>query len=305
MEPMSLKTRRILAVGSFLLFVIVLPVVALYASGYRLSSGFSLVPTGGVYISVPLSGVSISLNGEELERSSIFSKSFFFDNLEPGSYVIQTHLEGYAPWSKTLTVESRLVTDVFMLAVPQPFRVLEIVATSSEPFPELTATSTMKFVSLDAYDSLAEPFIATTSKIVATSTLPTLPDAASSTEEILPEEEKSVDEQNGTALFIEDGNLRVSWERNSQPPSIFCVKPALCVNSFLLEQAEDTVTDAQFFRGGVLYRTAESGVFFTEVDIRQPRLFITVYSAPDSEYSVINNTLYVWDEETLYEIAEF
>lgn len=292
MEPLSLKTRRLFAVGSFFLFVLVLPVVALYASGYRLS-GLSLVTTGGIHISTPISGVSIFLNGEEVDRSNLFSKSFFFDNLDPGSYVVQTSIEGYVPWSKNISVESRLVTDVAMLAVPQPFRILELVeATTTEPVA-LTATSTLKYIEAAAYADFEEEFLATTTEDEI---------VASTSEEVA---ELPSDTQSGVSLYVREGDLSARWERSTPPPSIFCTKPSACVEEFFIEKGAGTVGDARFFKGGVLYRTLESGVFFSELDVRQPRLQVSVYSSPESEYRVINNTLYIKDGSQLYEVANF
>jgi len=291
MEPLSLTTRRLFATFFFFLFIIILPVIVLYASGYRLQ-GFSLVTTGGIYIATPVSGVVISLNGEEIDRSSIFSKSFFFDNLEPGSYVIQTALEGYAPWSKTLVVESRIVTDVSMLAVLQPltiFRIEKLPATST---PERTATSTVRFIPPAQYARIAEAFATSTASLtlrgMSTSTTPSVsPDSAA---------------EGGVRLIINDGDLFVQWMRHASPPGSFCIRPSLCAESFGLESGESEVVNAQFFGGGVIYQTMESGVFFVEVDIRQPRLLVSVATKPETEYRVFENSLYIKDGDTLYTV---
>lgn len=293
MEPMSLRTRRTLAIGSFFLFIVILPVAALYASGYRLS-GFSLVSTGGIHVSVPISNVAISLNGEVVERSNLFNKSFFFDNLEPGAYVVQTSVDEYMPWTKTLVVESQFVTDVVMTAIPQPIRFLELV--SSATSTEQTATSTMKFVDIETFEEIESVFLATTTVNVQ--------EAATTTESDVALEE-NIPQRGGIALYLADGDVRVAWERESTPPSIFCTRPSLCVGEIILEQGDETVTDAVFYRNGLLYRTEESGVFFTEIDVRQPRLQVSVYTSPGAEYAVIRGKLYVRDEQTIYESAEF
>lgn len=294
MEPMSLRTRRTLAIGSFFLFIVILPVAALYASGYRLS-GFSLVSTGGIHVSVPISNVEISLNGEVVERSNLFNKSFFFDNLGPGAYVVQASGEALTPWSKTLIVESQFVTDVVMTVVPQPIRFVELVpvATSTEE----VATSTMKFISQETFDRIELEFIATTTEASLDE------EVATSTEDSILEE--IIPTRGGIGLYIDGGNVRVAWERESAPPSIFCTRPSLCVGEIILEQGPETVTDASFYKNGLLYRTEESGIFFTEIDVRQPRLQVSVYASPGAEYVVTNGTLYVRDEDVIYESTEF
>jgi len=294
MEPLSLRTRRVFASVSFILFLIILPIAGLYASGYRLS-GFSLVSTGGIHISAPLSGTSISLNAEELERTSLFSKTFFFDNLTPGSYVIQAETEGYYPWSKTLVVESRLVTDVSVLSIPQPVRLFELTQATSTlaSVDALSTTSTTQLISADDYAVIADVFATTT---------PTLKNTGTSTEEQVS---PSVDIESGVGLVIEDGDLLVRWERNSNPPSSFCTRPSLCVTHFFIERTPQTVTDAEFFGGGVIYRTEESGVMLSEVDIRQPRLVVSIYSDPQASFRIIDGTLYIKDGETIYRVEGF
>lgn len=296
MEPLSLTTRRLFAAFFFVLFIVLLPVVVLYASGYRLQ-GFSLVTTGGIHISVPISGVAITLNGEDIERSSLFSKAFFLDNLEPGSYVIQATLDGYHPWSKNLVVESRLVTDVSMLAVPQPLRVLELVAqaaTSTASVADAATTSTTRSISETEHERVVRSFATTTPMVFSTGSTTTSGSMVPLT-----------DAEGGAALVIEESNLSVRWDRNATPPSSFCSRPSLCTAHFFLEHGEQTVTDARFFNGGVVYRTLESGVFFVEVDVRQPRLLVPIYSKPSTEFRIIDGTLYIKDDGTLYAVESF
>jgi len=296
MEPLSLRTRRLFAAFFFVLFIVILPIVVLYASGYRLA-GLSLVATGGIHISTPTSDVAIALNGKDIERSSLFSRAFFIDNLEPGSYVIQATLDGYHPWSKTLVVESQLVTDVSMLAIPQPLRVLELIEQEDEAHasttPEILATSTVTYLPTARFEEVASAF--------GTTTPPVGPPSATSTEEALPSE----DVAGGAELVIENGDLLVRWTRSSQPPSSFCTRPTLCIGHFFLEHGFQTVTDARFFRGAVVYRTLESGIFLAEADIRQPRLVVNVYNAPAAEFRIVNGTLYIKDNDTLYEVERF
>lgn len=301
MEPLPLKTRRLYSVTFFVLFLIILPVVALYASGYRLN-GIELVPTGGIFVAAPLSGFSISLNGEEVERTTLFSKTFFFDNLEANSYVVQVSAEGYYPWSKTLVVEPRVVTDVSALAVLQPLSILEIATSTSATSTEDVASSTVRVVTQDFFETVIDRFA--TSTTVASSSV-NVPPVSTTTNEQVPSVPAPEDTVNGVALVIEDGDLEARYTRQSQPPSSFCVRPSSCVTSFMLERGSETVTDAQFFAGGALYRTLESGVYFVEVETRQPRLTIPVFTTPEARFEVINGALIVESNGTYYEISGF
>lgn len=292
MEPLSLSVRRLYAALFFVLFIILLPIITLYASGYRLS-GFSLVPTGGIYVSVPASDFQISINGEPLGRSGLFSHSFFFDNLAPASYVVQASAEGYYPWSKTLVVESRVVSDAQPLAIRQPLIVRELsVATSSNALPE-SATSTVRAVSRAEITDIRALFAATSTDLGA------LPGEENLTPRIV------ADEGAGALLIIEGGNLFLRWEEKRSPPSSFCIRPSNCQNVFALEAGDESVTDAAFFAGGVVYRTRESGVYFTEADIREPRLVIAVFTKADTAFRIIGGTLFIESEDSIFEVVGF
>lgn len=293
MEPLPLKVRRLYAVFFFLIFVILLPIVALYASGYRLD-GFSLVPTGGVYVAAPTSGFLISLNGEAKERSGLFSHSFFFDNLAPGSYVVQASAGGYYPWSKTLIVESGIVSDVQVIAVQQPLIVRELMIATSSALSAESATSTMRVISAVEYRGLEAAFAATT-----TDQMETGREVPGGVARIV------ADEGAGAVLVIEEGDLFMRWDDRRAPPSSFCARPSQCDTAFALEGGEETVTDASFFAGGVLYRTEASGVYFSEADIREPRLVIPVYTEPGASYRLIGGGLYIKNEAALFEVIGF
>ena len=292
MEPLSLGVRRLYALFFFAIFVIVLPIVGLYASGYRLQ-GFSLVPTGGVYVSAPVSGFLISLNGEASARSGLFSHSFFFDNLAPGSYVVQASADGYYPWSKTLIVESRVVSDVQVLAIQQPLIVRELIIATSSALSAESATSTMRVISAAEYRDLGAVFAATTTA------------AEAATGEMPGTARVVADEGAGAVLVIEDGDLFMRWEDRRAPPSSFCARPSQCDIAFALEDGEETVTDSSFFAGGVLYRTEASGVYFSEADIRPPRLVIPVYTEPGASYRIISGNLYIENKGSLFEVVGF
>ena len=65
---------------AILIFLIVAPLLILYASGYRFDTTLGFATTGGINITSPLSGANIYL-GDTLERTtSIFQKSVFVQN---------------------------------------------------------------------------------------------------------------------------------------------------------------------------------------------------------------------------------
>lgn len=227
MEPLSLSFRRTVAFVFFGLFVAVLVVSLLYASGYRFAE-WSLTGTGGISLTVPVSGAEIFISGERFGESGFLTRSFFVDNLPSGNYTVAVVAPGFHPWEKSVIVERRFVTGLNAFLVPREF-LFETLATS-------TATTTP----LDR--DFFEPSFADAVQVGA-----------------------PVDD---LELLVRDGNLSVRWMKEvSDAPQAFCITPRACVAEVSIERDTPLVTRAAFFSGGVVYQTNE-GVFLTEIDAR-------------------------------------
>ena len=285
MKPLSRRTRLIYLALSILAFLCTVPIAVLYASGYRFN-GLSLVETGGVYVSVPLSDAVVLINGKEEGTSNLFTRSFYIDNLAAGNYVVQVSKEGYYPWVKRLSVESRIVTDVAAFLVPQAFTIREIEIRSAQ------TASTTRSVSKSEYAALSKAFTR-----FATSTEAAADLSATST---------PADTSAGRNLYLEEGNVLVEWMKDVHSiPSAFCIKPSSCVEKFFIEKGKETAIRAEFFAGGILYATKESGIFFAENDIRPTPLVVPIYTRPGAQFRIVNGSLIVKDGTTLYDISGF
>lgn len=286
MKPLSRKIRFLYLALAVAAFLFIVPFSVFYASGYRFN-GISFVEIGGIYISVPTGGTTVSINGKEEGVSGLFNRSFLNDNLAAGSYVVEASKEGYYPWVKKITVESRIVTDVSVFLVPQLPNIREIEVTEGETF-----ASTTRSVSKSEYALLLKAF-----KQTATS---------SPSRSILHATSTPLDTRAGMELYNEKGNLIIRWMKNSTSvPSSFCVKPSSCVQEFFLEKGDGVVTNAHFFAGGVVYSTKQSGVFLVENDTRSPRLLVPLYTRPSVQFRIINGELIVKDGASLYEVSGF
>ncbi|MES2014242.1 MAG: hypothetical protein V4437_00310 [Patescibacteria group bacterium] len=285
MKPLSRTVRFWYLAISVVAFLITVPIAVFYASGYRFK-GLSLVETGGIYVSVPVSDATVFINGKEEGTSNLFTRSFYTDNLFGESYVVQVSREGYYPWVKKLNVESRIVTDVAAFLVPQTISIREI------HIKDADTASTTRAVSKNEYTSLLKAFTRPTA--LSTSSVGEGTAATSS------------DARAGMELYVQDGNLLVRWAKDTHAtPSSFCIKPSSCVPEFFIEKGKDTVTSARFFAGGVVYATKESGIFLAENDVRPVPLVVPLYSRPGADFRIVNGSLIVKDGQTLYDISGF
>ncbi len=275
MQPLSARTRFRFFLLMLAAFIVVVPVAVLYATGYRLAD-LSLAETGGVYVTVPLSDVTVTLNGEEVGASGLFDRTLYLSDLSPDTYVVQAAREGYYPWTKTVTVQPWVVTDVHALMVPTSLPLREVEVGTDD------AATTSVALSVAAFAELRAAFATTTS---ATST--------------------ALDTQAGMGLYIEQGDVVVRWQRSVESvPSAFCARPGSCTQEFRVERERDTVLDARFFSGGVVYRTA-SGIYFADIDVRLPQLVLPLYTRAKADFRVIDDALYIKDETSYYRIDAF
>src|SRR5690348_15489820 len=108
---MIILKRKLKLIILVIVFVLVSPVVILYATGDILGSGWSLLKTGGVYVSGAPAGSDVYMNSKHIDTTSFFNKNIFIKNLRRGTYNISVKKEGYYSWSEKLTVSDNLVSD--------------------------------------------------------------------------------------------------------------------------------------------------------------------------------------------------
>ena len=104
MNPTSIKKRRIILLVSFIVFILLVPIIILYTSGYRIDKNLHFRKTGGLYISAPLSGTRIFIDEKERGETSLLQRGVFLQNLTPGTYSILVAKDKFWPWAKNLKV---------------------------------------------------------------------------------------------------------------------------------------------------------------------------------------------------------
>jgi len=278
MQPLSKLKRRLYLYGLISVFILCLPVVLLYANGYRFKSGAGFVRTGSVIITVAEGGAIVSLDGEEVGTSGFLRHNFYVDNLAPGKHQVVVLREGDREWRRTLTVEQELVTDAQAFLVPMSIVPAPLVDSAKAP----TSTTTTPHATYESYRTAFLP-----PKKAATST----PVVALHN----PESE---------GLSVDDGNVLVRWtDAGIVPPSRYCPSPSVCVALIPVESGQQNTARAEFFRGGVVYATKEGGVFLSEIDIRPEPLTVPLYPVRGADFRIVDGHLIVKDGTALYEIT--
>ena len=104
-----------------LIFLITLPVLIFYTTGYRLSfenEETSIVTTGGMYVTTDNLDVDVYLDEEKVDSPRLFRSAYYIQNINSDQHRIVVQSPEYQTWVKVLPVDSRVVTEVSAFNLP-------------------------------------------------------------------------------------------------------------------------------------------------------------------------------------------
>lgn len=119
---MTYRKRRFFFYALLLLFVVISPLIIAYAVGYTLNLRSGIFEQkGGIFMKSKTPRLSISLDGNFLETTSYFSGSALLTEIAKGAHLLRLEKPNYYPWTKQVTVDSSLVTDLRnIILIPKP-----------------------------------------------------------------------------------------------------------------------------------------------------------------------------------------
>jgi len=180
-QPLSYTKRRRTFFFLLGLFVISLPFLYLYATGYRFDpkDPNAIVGTGGIYVAAERTGAEIYIDDELVRETRVFRTAFYAQNLEPRTHRVHVQKDGHHTWVKELPVTSHRVTEAqaFNMPVLPEFRVISeftsatgstvvrtpLLSTSTQNVTIATTTKATSTFSINPeYQSLIKNFVSTT-----------------------------------------------------------------------------------------------------------------------------------------------
>jgi hypothetical protein len=119
-KPLPYKTRQRTFGLLILVFLVSLPFLYLYATGYRLDyrKPTNLVSTGGIYLAVNQEDVEIYIDDVLSRELRSFRKAYYAQSLDAGTHRVHVQKEGYHTWVKELPVSKHLVTEAEAFNLP-------------------------------------------------------------------------------------------------------------------------------------------------------------------------------------------
>jgi hypothetical protein len=245
-QPLPYESRQRTFLFLVLIFLVSLPFLYLYATGYRFDfkKPTNLVSTGGIYVAVDGAGAEIYIDGELVRETRTFRKAFYAQSLDVGTHRLHVQKEGFHTWVKELPVSKRLVTEAeaFNLPVVPQVRVISewhtatgsmvvldmpVHASSTNALYATTTTATSTFVHNPEFITLRHNFGTTTdADNVSEKNKKTLPfadilDNASSTVDLTVATTTRI--SNGVELSLSGDDLYATWVGPfEQMPYYYC-----------------------------------------------------------------------------------
>ncbi len=244
-QPLSYKNRNRTFIFLLLIFMVSIPLLYLYATGYRFDFAMpsNFVGTGGLYVAVERTGAEIYIDGELVRETRVFRRAFYAQNLDPKTHRVHVQKEGHHTWVKELPVTPHLVTEAqaFNLPVSPQVRVISewnsatgspiirtalITASTTNDVLATSTKATTTFMINSEYVTLIEHFGTTTEEKKEETLIKRLEGALTATttpEEII--EATTTKETNGVRLYEASERLYAAWVGPfEQMPYYYCAE---------------------------------------------------------------------------------
>lgn len=277
----SYRKRFFVFLLFIVLFLLLIPITLLYSTGYRFEKGFNILPTGGIYVYYPESGVDVTIKGMPPQRTSFFSRSVLIQNLDPGTYEIDVSKPNYSYWKKDILIQERKVTEAY------PFLVLEPLATSTVPI-------SLRTIVQNLFNSTSTIQIASNiNSIYSTSTVDLTKGVLNRDIYLYKKSDKIGD------------SLEAMWiGQTIDSPLYFCGEVSnLCDSTTEVTVSKTPINHFDFYpgRNDVIIYSNNDGVFVTELDKRGGQNFVTLAKGK-VDFRVYNGHIYIKDKNITYEV---
>ncbi|HEU4677234.1 MAG TPA: hypothetical protein VFS75_00775 [Candidatus Paceibacterota bacterium] len=163
-KPLPYNSRRNLFAFLVIVFLVVLPFLYLYATGYRFdfAKPTNIVSTGGIYVAADRTGAQIYIDDELVRETRAFRQAFYAQNLDVGTHRVHVQKDGHHTWVKELPVSEHLVTEAAAFNMP-------LIPDARLIAKWDTATGSPVVKSEIAYPHVVNAYVATTTKPTAAS----------------------------------------------------------------------------------------------------------------------------------------
>lgn len=135
---MTKSRRTVLFIVVFLVFAAAAPTAVFYSQGYRLDISpaegkVEITQTGALYFKIWPKNAGIYLDGALKDKTDFIFGSALIGNLLPQKYIVEVKKEGYFPWSKSLELTEKRVTEAKnIILIPEELKFETLATTTKE-----------------------------------------------------------------------------------------------------------------------------------------------------------------------------
>lgn len=109
---MKKKTRKVLFLLFFIIFLLLGPIIVLYSQGYRFDwKNKKITQTGGLFLRVEPKVADVFIDGKFVKKTDFLFGSVLIENLLPRKYQVEVKKERYFPWKKELEIKEKEVCE--------------------------------------------------------------------------------------------------------------------------------------------------------------------------------------------------
>ncbi len=294
-KPLSVKSRNIFFYLSIVIFLVAVPVLVLYTTGYRFGEGI-ISRTGGISVYLSPSGSSLYINGKFNDTLGFLSRSFFVQDLKVGSYSIEVKKEGYYSWKKNIVVYPKIVTENYSFLSPEKFILKEITqfSKSKETSGTTTKDTTKSATSTTEYLEVASLFEKKNlTKAEEKKELLTIQNThekfnLNKTDDILI--------SGKSAVYLKDNTISASWIGNVlDAPYFFHTSTSTVATTTSIFRSDEKIFNIEFYpeRTDVVLLEMPSGVFALQLNMNSKKEDLRpVFIEPQAKVRIASNGEY-------------
>lgn len=288
---MTLRKRRIILAVCILVFLLLIPLILLYTTGFRWDPELGLYKTGGLYISSPLIDSKIFINNNFEKETNILQAGLFLQSLKPGKYSILVAKDNYWPWQKNLVVKEQIVTEARAMLIPKEPKGTVILRENYSPL------ETSKYDEILAnLKILRQPL-----KPVKTKQATTTPEEISRYTRFTPNQKEKLWWDPKT------NKIWVEWLAGKESLPYFFCNDSVCNEKILIHTSKFSIRNIAFYpkRKDVVLFAVQNGVYALEIDGRgDDRAIQPVYKGKEPIFTTYknDNSIYILEEDKLMEI---
>lgn len=288
--------KRIRIATFFLIFIVVSPIVVLYARGDIFTDGWNILKTGGIYVTKAPIGSNIFLNSKPENSTTFFSRDILIKNLRPGTYEVKVTKDGYNTWTNKIKVFDNTVTDANIFILPTKVELKNIskfVTVQSGTTTIQTKTKNQDYTEIAAVFASSSPIIS--KKLLATTTIDFKLNLGIKNSPIM---------SGKIGLWQDRGIISVAWfGKNESAPKYLC-EGLDCTKTITVFDFKKSLKRINFLPSyeNVVVIATDNKIIAIQIQKDLEKIPQTIYEGTNPDFRIINGDLYIKDKDIISQV---